>query len=282
MEMECKEGYEKLSPLCAVCISNSTHRYFEQLRRCVECKAPDIVAVVLFVLGSFAVIALAACFIRRHLLTNEVLASLKILVSFLTITSTTADQFGISWPPAFLRALAVLSFLSFDLSAFSGVFCLFRVSFFQNLLFSTLGLVAFLALLCGVSWWNSDLRGPLLQLAVYVLLFAYPALSTKLVATFSCHNVEGIFYLRADYSIECHTSQWVVIAGYASVFITIYVVAFPIFILWKLRQYGQHKHNADSRGFVFGFLLADYQPLMPCLMWYVNTAKLTGIWSLNH
>ena len=166
----------------------------------------------------------------------------------------------------------MLSFLSFDLSAFSGVFCLFRVSFFQNLLFSTLGLVAFLALLYGLSRWKRSLRDALTQLAVYVLLFAYPALSTKLAAVFSCHNVDGVFYLRADYSRECYTSQWVVMAGYASVFILIYVVAFPIFILWKLRQYGQHKHNTDSRGFVFGFLLADYKPMMPCLMWYANTS----------
>jgi hypothetical protein len=278
--MECKEGYDKLSPLCAVCVSNSTHHYFRQLRRCVECKAPHIVALVFFVLGSFAAIASGVYFIRHkeHLLTNEVLASLKVLVSFLTISPTMADQFGISWPPAFLCALSVLSFLSFDLGAFSGVFCLFRVSFFQNLLFSTLGLVAFLALLYGLSRWKRSLRDALTQLAVYVLLFAYPALSTKLVAAFSCHNVDGVFYLRADYGTVCYTPQWTMMAGYASVFISIYVVAFPLFILWKLRQYGQHKHNTDSRSFVFGFLLADYKPMMPCLMWYVNatTALISG------
>ena len=41
-----------------------------------------------------------------------------------------------------------------------------------------------------------------LFVVMYVLLFAYPVVSVRVVETFSCHDVEGVRYLRADYSIQ--------------------------------------------------------------------------------
>ena len=137
--MQCKEGYKPLSPLCAVCDEG----YFEQLRSCVKCKEPHIPALVSFILGLLLFIALVVYFFHthNHLVTDEVVTNLKITVSFLTIVSTINNQFGVAWPPIFLSALAVLNALTFDLSVLSGVFCLYKVSFFASLCFSTASLV---------------------------------------------------------------------------------------------------------------------------------------------
>jgi hypothetical protein len=89
------KGYRKLSPLCAICDDG----YFEQLRRCVECKQPHIATFVLFVLGLILVVFLVVYLFHRFgdLLTTEVSANLKITISWITIMSTINTQFGVRW-----------------------------------------------------------------------------------------------------------------------------------------------------------------------------------------
>jgi hypothetical protein len=80
----------------------------------------------------------------------------------------------------------------------------------------------------------AQIRQSCLFTAIYLLTFAYPVVSIKVVELFGCHIVEGTAYLRADYSIECYTSQWNAMAVYASIFLGIYVVGFPLLIGTRL------------------------------------------------
>ena len=107
-------------------------------------------------------------------LTNEMLAHFKIIVSYTTIVSTMNTQFSVRWPPVFLKALAFMSALTFDPSVFSGVFCLAQLSFFSNLLITTIGLVVIVLGLYVASTIKPESRDLCLKLAVYLLLFAYP------------------------------------------------------------------------------------------------------------
>ena len=63
--------------------------------------------------------------------------------------------------------------------------------------------------------------------AVYLALFAYPLVSVKVVDVYGCHKVAGSFYLRADYSVQCYTQEWYLMAAYASVFLVTYVDTTP-------------------------------------------------------
>ena len=47
------------------------------------------------------------------------------------------------------------------------------------------------------------------------LLFAFPIVSVDLVEAFACHEVEGTFYLRVDYSVECYTPRFYKMSAYA-------------------------------------------------------------------
>lgn len=90
--MTCKKGYKHNSPLCAVCDEG----YYEQLRSCVECKDPNLAALGGFVLG-FVVLMVLVVYIFRYqttFLTTEIVANVKIAVSFFTIVSTMTTQFG--------------------------------------------------------------------------------------------------------------------------------------------------------------------------------------------
>ena len=62
---------------------------------------------------------------------------------------------------------------------------------------------------------------------------------TKVLDLFGCHEVNGVFYLRADYSIECYTKHWYAMVQYAAVFLFFFVAGFPLFVLTKLWSYGR-------------------------------------------
>ena len=60
---------------------------------------------------------------------------------------TVDQQFGVIWPEAFQRALAALSLLSLDLGVLGSMLCLVRVSYYTNLLCTTLLLLVVLSVI---------------------------------------------------------------------------------------------------------------------------------------
>jgi hypothetical protein len=99
---------------------------------------------------------------------------------------------------------------------FSNHFCLERFSFYDSLLWSILALVAAICVLLlmykiavikhtrsygGTLPENYYLHRTYALLIVYLLLFAYPVASVKLVKAFSCHEINGVSYLRAAYDV---------------------------------------------------------------------------------
>ncbi len=295
--MQCKRGYH--GPLCAVCNDG----FFLQLRSCTDCEGsgPGAATIVLFVVSLLFIIGLAAAVVRhrRFLASAEVFAHIKILVAFVTIMLSVDRQFGVTWPAAFQRALAALSILSLDFGVLTSLLCIVRLSFYANLLCTTLLLVLFLVVVYmayalmqhrhhqATSAHPPDhpetlakaaeLRQNALFVGVYLLAFAYPVVSVKVVALFGCHNVEGTYYLRADYSLECYTSEWTAMAVYASVFLAAYVVGFPLFVgakLWSYRHELRRQVQGPGqvcklapKGLLLGFLLDDYVLKLPCFMW---------------
>ena len=184
----CSQGYEPSSPLCAVCADG----YHAQLRKCVQCEEPHVAALVLFVVGLVVAAVVAVRVVRRHahVLTGEVVANVKVLVSFVTLVSTVGSHFGVAWPPAFLSALAAVSALAFDVSVLAGVFCIVRVSFFANLVFTTASLTAVVVVCYAIARRRPEWQAACLKVATYLLLFAYPVVSVK-VRTYVCDHTRS-------------------------------------------------------------------------------------------
>jgi hypothetical protein len=89
-KMQCKPGFR--GPLCAVC----EEKHYEQLGECVLCEKPRFSAICLFVLGGFVVLVVLRFLNKyRHVIVAmNVMANLKIIVSFITVISTVNTQFG--------------------------------------------------------------------------------------------------------------------------------------------------------------------------------------------
>jgi hypothetical protein len=266
--MVCKLGYE--GPMCAVC----SEGYFQSMRSCTRCEKAKIEALVGalvgVIVGGLLLMASAAWVVQRYmhsLVMAHAFAHLKVVVSFITVAVTLDTQFGVIWPESFARALDAISLLSFDFGALSGVFCLIEVGFYGSLLCSTLGLVLVFVLMLGIAYAanKASIRDTMQSKwaigAVYLLLFAYPVVAVKVVRAFACHDIDGVRYLRADYSIRCDTALWGFYAFYASVWVVCYVVALPFFVLSYLFA---HRTNPNH---LLAFLTDDYQLALPMLLW---------------
>jgi multisubunit Na+/H+ antiporter MnhG subunit len=182
----------------------------------------------------------------------------------------------VQWPPQFLTLLASLSFISFDMSAISGMFCLVRVDFYTDLVCSTMGVVTAVAVIWLACATKQCSKEAAMQLATYLLIFAYPMLSVKIVGMFGCHTVDGVAYLRADYSLQCYDGRWNIMAAYASIYLVVYVAGMPLLMLKTVFGY---RHLLAGRkdapdGLFLGFLLNDYKLTMPCLLWDGKATRL--------
>ena len=203
------------------------------------------------------------------------------MVSFVTVASTLENQFGVVWPSSFAQALDAMSVLSLDFGVLLGGSCIADITFYQRLLSSTLLLLGAVGVVIVRSQLTNGRAAAKKSRAkqgvfvtIYLLLFAYPVLSVKIVEAFACHEVEGERFLRADYRVRCDSQEWKAMAAYAGVWIVGYVIAFPLFVLYKLWSYrgsptaqrqGSKLELVDLR-----FLLHDYKPFAPVLMWEVR------------
>jgi hypothetical protein len=229
-------------------------------------------------------------------------------VSFATVAITVDTQFGVIWPVPFTICLDILSVFALDLSALSSLLCLIKVTFYGDLLASTIGilLVELAILFIWPAWqrrnsqrdlfgdWRLDeittvTRKYYVTVAVYTLVFLYPVLSVKLLRAFGCHEVNGVYYLKADYSVECSSSSWYMFElrskwqwyrAYASVWLIFYVILFPAYLFYKLwykypkvlglngdveiRKNGKPKPLTDASLY---FLTEDYRCMTPAMTW---------------
>jgi hypothetical protein len=66
------------------------------------------------------------------------------------------------------------------------------------------------------------------KLLSLLVMLVYPAVSLKSLQTFSCREIDGKQYLRADYSILCEGSTYVGYATYAAIIVALVPVGCPL------------------------------------------------------
>jgi hypothetical protein len=159
--------------------------------------------------------------------------------------------------------LALLGTLSFDLKVMSSLFCLVSVSFYGSLLGATMGVLAIVLLASTVYTLFPRTRQDVLLAAVYFCIFAFPVVSVKIMETFACHAVDGERFLRADYALSCDDNKWQQWAIYAVVWVLVFVIGFPLFLLVRLlgmRADLRSGKAEEASQLSLGFLLYDYKP----------------------
>ncbi|KAG5175881.1 hypothetical protein JKP88DRAFT_171943 [Tribonema minus] len=188
------------------------------------------------------------CLCRRQLRVTGHYLRLPIVVfqllwGFMEVT-------GLAYPQVYATMIAYISFAS-DLTLVLG--CVAELNFYQKLLAMTLAPLAVVVLL-GASWLLACWRAQQLQRsdgfeAAYLMhqealrrhwtaflaftFLVFGVVSSVVFLTFVCEELD---YLRADYSVQCYTSEYWAYAVYAAVMLFVYpigITALYSVLLWR-------------------------------------------------
>ena len=70
-----------------------------------------------------------------------------------------------------------------------------------------------------------------------IMLFAHPAVSGQTFFFFSCHEIDGVKYLIADYSLSCDGAEWRRLLPFAICMVVFFVIGVPLLLLILLVKY---------------------------------------------
>lgn len=216
---------------------------------------------------------------------GPVMAKGKIIISTFQILSTSLASFSIQMPPSYTKFMSSFNFISLDIVNVMPLGCVKRLSFIASLLIKTVLPPAFIGLLfvifiiefsirrrkiirkkpdevqlkASLILLMSSLKFRYISLA---LLFSYinlPGLTVSIFQTFVCIDIDptnaiypnGSYYLVADYSINCNSSEMTFARVYAAVMIILYPVGIPCLyfrLLYKKRDELKHRDDILYKG----------------------------------
>ena len=80
-----------------------------------------------------------------------------------------------------------------------------------------------------------------------LLLLIYPSLSTTIFTTLRCYSVIDVgFMLERDFSIQCWEAEHMNYVIVAFVFMILFIIGIPSYLLYDLWMHIDHLHNTDS------------------------------------
>ena len=187
---------------------------------------------------------------------------------------------NIQYPHEYQRFLHGVKLLDVDLGWMLSASCLVDIDFHDRLLFATIGPIAIIMLL-GMTYYIAARRNRQSEEAIQnvqhkhlsaVLLltfFVYSNVSSILFQTFYCEHLEDeLFYLRADYRIECDSTKHERLQVYAAIMIIIYTLGIPALyatLFFKNREIlksDETSRNNCSRVLPTSSLWKPYKPAM--------------------
>ena len=202
---------------------------------------------------------------------------LKIFIGYAQIMSVSNTAFKIPWTGGFLTFLRILSPLNLDFLSASGLGCVMKFDFFVNhmtMMVAPLIVFGFVAVAYVIGYYfhvrkfgshfttamKNSYKNHVLYFVMWLAIVFYPPVSRRAVEYFSCSDdIDGRFYLRKDYRIECFKGKWANWFGFAIVSAFLYALGVPMFFAYKL--WVRRKRLEHSEVFArYGFLYGMYHP----------------------
>jgi hypothetical protein len=213
---------------------------------------------------------------------------LKIVVSFIQIMTNLSVGLDIQWPSRFTSFVEAFNFFNLDLMRLAGTDCVADTNYWYNLYFWSffppcLLVFVYLVYLLPINLRNRGGangsvevsmrasqdqkrnrkigRRNFWRLTLFSLFLVYPSISSTILRTFVCDEVEGTFYLRADFSVTCFDSGWYPNAAFAACMTLLYPIGIPAFFFYLLYKYRNPVDRLEEKGIraQLGFLYDGYE-----------------------
>lgn len=202
----------------------------------------------------------------------QILQKVKILITYLQINSILSINLNIKWPN-FMRKV-MIAFKSINLEVFDIVGldyrCQVNFDFYHIFIFKMfmLPIVCTLSLFSyGIVYWygkvkhNEDKFFELIQnrfiyTLVLITFMLYPGVCNTILQLYKCEQIEDVWYLTQDLSLECFDSTWDKYAVGAVFCMILYILGIPYYFYKKLKYYRdeemlEHKEIMYKYGFLY-------------------------------
>ena len=187
-----------------------------------------------------------------------ILMKLKLLVGFvqcLSFIPTTLRM--IPWPDAFTNLSRILNLASIDFFSAFGNLCAFSTGYLQKFV-AQMVVLPFAMGISGAAYLvaaimlprlcanaarqttRESLRTRLFELNFLVVYTLYTSVSTSIFRLFDCQEVQGTWYLSADFTVRCFEAEWNAYAAIAVVGIAVYTIGIPLVLFVLLRRNRAH------------------------------------------
>lgn len=175
-----------------------------------------------------------------------------------------SDVAGVKYPGAYKEFLSIIDMVNLDVGFILSFACVYDTTFYDRLLFATLGPILVLVLLgCtymialsrnrGNEVALATVRRRHLSVALFVMFVVYGTVSHAIFETFVCDEMEnGDYYLRADYSLNCNVPRHASYRVYAGIMVIVYPIGIPCLFGWwlfdhrKVLRADPHRHSNPS------------------------------------
>jgi len=199
---------------------------------------------------------------------------LKILLGFMQILSNVSTALEIQWPQSFIDFLQLFNPFQLDFLKYANVDCIAKDYNFFFAMYAWVLLPPVVILLLVVFYllpgyrrfpaktekahrMRKARRRQFWRLVCFTLFLIYPSVSSTILRTYVCEDIEGIRYLQSDFSITCDTAEWQTAANWAGFFTVLYPIGIPTLFLYLLYSY---RAKLDLKGIrsQLGFLYDGY------------------------
>jgi len=187
-----------------------------------------------------------------------ILMKLKLLVGFvqcLSFIPTTLRT--IPWPDAFTDLSRILNLASIDFFSAFGNLCAFSTGYLQKFVAQMIILPCAVGV-SGVAYLvaaivlprccaktarqttRESLRTRFFELNFLVVYTLYTSVSTSIFRLFDCQEVQGAWYLSADFTVKCFEAEWRAYVAIGVLGIVVYTIGIPLVLFVLLRRNRAH------------------------------------------
>jgi len=200
---------------------------------------------------------------------------LKIALGFVQIVTNLAVGLQVPWPTAFLKVISYFNPANLDFVQFSAIKCIVKSDYFTKMwtfcfvpMALLVGILLFVTLpgyIYAARASEADVsrtikkmtRKKTWKLFLFTLFLIYPSVSSIVLRSYICKNVNGTSYLVSDFEVICYTDSYNRNINAAYFMIVLYPVGIPCFLFYMLYRYRMRLNEAGVRA-ELGFLYDAY------------------------
>ena len=158
-----------------------------------------------------------------------------------------------------------------DFVRWTSLECVHEMAYHNKLLAMTiiplvaLGILAFVFFLLNsrILLKNSEItdrkrfKRQLWKVVCFLMFLIYPGVSSVVLRYFVCKEVEGEFFLVADFRLKCFQSTWWKYFAWSNLMVIVYPLGIPAFLFSMLYKY-RHRLSESGIRSQIGFLYAGF------------------------